>query len=174
MQTRRQIAWTGIAAVVLSGALARAQTTRPAGPALHEEPPNTAAPAETGEAPAKQPAAPPATQPGAGGGRSRTGQPPSFFGPKMLLIMLVVLGVTFWWSSRSRRKQQHQRDTMLADLKKGDKITTIGGIIGTVIEVRKNEVTVKVDETNNIRMRFLRRAIQGVGEEAKEGEPAQK
>lgn len=174
MQTRRQLAWTGIAAVVLSAALARAQTTRPAGPTLHEEPPNTAEPAETGGAPAQQPATPPATQPGAGGPPRGTSRPPSFFGPKMLLIMLAILGITFWWSSRSRRKQQSQRQTMLAGLRKGDKITTIGGIIGTVIEVRKNEVIVKVDETNNIRMRFLRRAIHNIGEEGKDDEPEQK
>ena len=56
---------------------------------------------------------------------------------------------------------------MLNELKKGDKITTIGGIVGTVIEVRDDEVTVKVDETNNIRMKFARWAIRGVGATAK-------
>jgi preprotein translocase subunit YajC len=71
------------------------------------------------------------------------------------------------WMGRSRRKQESKRKEMLAALKKGDKVTSIGGIVGTVIEVREDEITVKVDETNNVRMKFARWAIRGVGEAAK-------
>jgi preprotein translocase subunit YajC len=73
-----------------------------------------------------------------------------------LILMFVLMG-------RGRRKEQAQRKEMLANLKKGDKIETIGGILGTVIEVKPDEVTVKVDETNNVRMKFSRRAIHVVG-----------
>ena len=57
---------------------------------------------------------------------------------------------------------------MLSSLKKGDKVTSIGGIVGSVIEIREDEITVKIDETNNVRMKFARWAIRGVGAEAKE------
>ena len=72
---------------------------------------------------------------------------------------------------RGRRKQAARQKKMLAELKKGDKITSIGGIIGTIIEVREDEITVKVDETNNIRMKFTRSAIRGVGDAAKRDNP---
>ena len=62
---------------------------------------------------------------------------------------------------------------MLSSLKKGDKITSIGGIVGTVIEVRDDEVTVKVDETGNVRMKFARWAIRGVGDAARAEDPNQ-
>ena len=56
---------------------------------------------------------------------------------------------------------------MLAALKKGDKVTSIGGIVGTIMDVREDEVVVKVDENNNVRMRFARWAVRGTGDDAK-------
>jgi preprotein translocase subunit YajC len=99
-------------------------------------------------------------------------KPPSQ-GPDMYLFLVLLGGVVLmWiWMGRGRRKQDAKRKEMLSNLKKGDKIVTIGGIIGTVIEVRPDEVTVKVDETNNVRMKFTRRAIAAVGEDAKTTSP---
>lgn len=81
-----------------------------------------------------------------------------------LFIMVGGFFLLYMWMGRSRKKQQRQRREMLAALKKGDKVTTIGGIVGTVIEVREEEVTVKVDETGNVRMKFARWSVRGVGE----------
>jgi len=136
-------------------------------PQLRESPPAEEAPPATGqeaqpETPGKQPAQP--TQPRPGG---------PFGGMTMPIVLLVGLAALFWWSGRSRRKQEAKRREMLASLRKGDKVTSIGGIVGTIVEVREDEVVVKVDETNNVRMRFARWAIRGVGEDAK-AEPEQK
>jgi preprotein translocase subunit YajC len=105
-----------------------------------------------------------------GGGKGK--QPPSQ-GPDMWLFAVLLGGVVLmWiWMGRGRRKQDAKHKEMLANLRKGDKIVTIGGIIGTVIEVRPDEVTVKVDETNNVRMKFTRRAIAAVGEDARTTSP---
>ena len=91
-----------------------------------------------------------------------------------MYLFAVLLGgvVLMWiWMGRGRRKQEAKRKEMLSNLKKGDKIVSIGGIIGTVIEAKPEEITVKVDETNNVRMKFARWAIRGVGEEAKTTSP---
>jgi preprotein translocase subunit YajC len=82
------------------------------------------------------------------------------FGGLILMLFL---------SSRSRKKQESRRREMLAALKKGDRITTIGGIVGTVAEVREDEVTVKVDD--NTRMKFARWAVRGIGDDAKTQAP---
>jgi len=91
-------------------------------------------------------------------------------------ILILVAGFVLLWffTGRSRRKQEAKRKEMLANLKKGDKVTSIGGIVGTVVEVREDEVLVKVDETNNVRMRFARWAIRGVGDDAKVETPDQR
>ena len=88
-------------------------------------------------------------------------------GNGMIFVLIGGMVLLYVWMGRSRRKQESKRKEMLANLKKGDKVTSIGGIIGSVIEVKEDEVTVKVDETNNVRMKFARWAIRGVGAEAR-------
>jgi preprotein translocase subunit YajC len=88
------------------------------------------------------------------------------------LIIAVFFVVMILMSSSSRKKQERQRREMLSSLKKGDKVVSIGGIVGTIVEVREDEITVKTDETNNVRMKFARWAIRGTGETAKAEDPA--
>ena len=90
--------------------------------------------------------------------------PPSFFdmlrGPFFpLMLVLVVLWI---FVIRSKRKQENERKGMLESLKKNDRIETIGGLLGTVVEVRDGEVIVKADENNNTKLRFRRSAIHRV------------
>ena len=54
---------------------------------------------------------------------------------------------------------------MLGGLKKGDRIQTIGGILGTVVEARETDVLVKVDESSNTKIRFSRSAMHRVVDE---------
>ncbi|MFG0329014.1 MAG: preprotein translocase subunit YajC [Phycisphaerales bacterium] len=82
-----------------------------------------------------------------------------------ILLMFVFL---IWSSSASQRKEKKRRDAMLAGLRRHDRVQTIGGVIGSVVEVKDQEVVVKVDETNNIKMRFARSAIQQVLSEGSE------
>lgn len=81
-----------------------------------------------------------------------------------LYIMIGFLVLMYFFSSRTRKKQAAKRREMLNALSKGDKITTIGGIIGTVVEIKDKEVVVRVDESNNIKMRFITSAVSRVGE----------
>ena len=169
MPSRRLIGLVLVAAVGMWAAGALAQATRqPAKPAAGEEL-KSAPPAEPQPAgPSAQATAEPNKGPAAPQGKS----PGGLLGSNYLLpVMLGVLLLLLFWSSRSRKKQEAKRQQMLAALKKGDKVTSIGGVIGTIIEVRDDEILVKVDETNNVRMRFARWAIRGTGEEAKTERP---
>jgi preprotein translocase subunit YajC len=53
---------------------------------------------------------------------------------------------------------------MRSGLKKNDRVVTIGGILGTVTMVQQgsDEVTIKVDENNNTKLRIKRSAIDRV------------
>lgn len=128
----------------------------------------------TGPAAKGAPAGPAATQPTT----QPTTQPKRkkgfWEGNTMLFVMLGGVFLLYIFMGRSKRKQATKRKSMLASLKKGAKVTTIGGIVGTVVEIREDEVVVKVDETNNSRLRLARWAIRGVGEEAKTEGPDQK
>ena len=48
---------------------------------------------------------------------------------------------------------------MVQSLAKNDKVRTIGGIIGTVVDIKGDEVTLKVDESNNTKIRIAASAI---------------
>ncbi len=80
----------------------------------------------------------------------------------MLMPIFIIFLVFYFIAIRPRQKEQKQREDMLKQIKKYDKVMTIGGIIGTVMEVRENEVIVKVDDNSNTRMKFTRGAIQKV------------
>ena len=88
--------------------------------------------------------------------------------PAIIIGALVLMWV---FASRSKRKQETKRREMLASLNKGDKVVSIGGICGTIVETREDEVVVKVDDTGNVRMRFARWAIRGTGDVAKAEDP---
>jgi preprotein translocase subunit YajC len=82
-------------------------------------------------------------------------------------LMLVMVAVFFLLLNGGKRKEERKRQDMLSQLKKGDRVQTIGGILGTVVETRENEVVVKVDESTNTKMKFTRSAIHRVVEEEK-------
>ncbi len=86
------------------------------------------------------------------------------FDNKFLFIMLGMIVLMFIFSSRSKKKQQKKRQELLNAVTKGSKIVTIGGIVGTVVEARDDEIIVKIDD--NTRMKFARWAIRSAGEEA--------
>lgn len=62
------------------------------------------------------------------------------------------------------KREQQTRDTMLSGLKKNDRIVTTGGIYGVVTNVQldADEVTIRVDETTNTKLKITRAAIQRV------------
>jgi len=74
-----------------------------------------------------------------------------FLGVMFLLMYMILF--------RGPRKKQQQHKQMMQALTKNDKVQTIGGIIGTVVDIKDNEITLKVDESNNTKIKILRSAI---------------
>jgi preprotein translocase subunit YajC len=87
------------------------------------------------------------------------GGPPTWF-TWMPFILLIVIFYVFL--IRGRQKEQKKRKEMLALIKKNDRVMTIGGIIGTVVTVKEDEVVLKVDEAANVKLTFIRGSIQKV------------
>jgi len=180
MRTPTILLLVTVALMGLWGLLATEAAGQPASAPSGEENASPTAPEEIGPGEAAPGPGSAAPAGGAEGGAGRPG--PEGPAPKgrprgglrgswPLLLMIGGFFLLYIWMSRGRRKEQQRRQQMLNSLKKGDKVTTIGGIIGTVIEVRGDELTVKVDESSNTRMKFARWAIRGVGEAAKAENP---
>ena len=84
-----------------------------------------------------------------------------------LFPLMVGVLILYLFVFRSKRQTDKKRSDMLASLKRGDKVQTIGGILGTVVEARDSDVLLKVDESSNTKIRFSRSAIHRVVEEEK-------
>lgn len=68
-------------------------------------------------------------------------------------IMLALIFVVMWFFMiRPQRKQQKELDNFRNGLKNGDKVVTIGGIYGTVCEVKEESVLIEVDRDVKIRV----------------------
>jgi len=68
----------------------------------------------------------------------------------------------------SGRKEKKKKAAMMANLAKNAKVQTVGGIIGTVVELKNDEVVLKVDESGHTRIRFARSAVQQVLKQGKD------
>jgi len=76
------------------------------------------------------------------------------------LPFVAIIAIFYFLIIRPQNKKQKETQKMLSQLKKGDKIVTIGGIHGTIQAVKEQTVIVKVDE--DIKLEFNRSAISTV------------
>jgi len=85
-------------------------------------------------------------------------------GSALLLQFLpfIAIGVLFYFLLiRPQRGEQARRLAMLSAVKKNDRVVTIGGIYGVVTNVHReaDEVTIKVDEATNTKLRVTLSSI---------------
>ena len=93
-----------------------------------------------------------------------------------LLMMIIPIGIIivvfYFLIIRPQNKKNKQLQSMLGNLKKGDKIVTIGGIHGTVTSVKEQSVIVKVDSDTT--MEFTKNAVSSVLSDSDEGKSIEK
>ena len=75
------------------------------------------------------------------------------------LILFGFLGLMLFMTSTAGRKQRKQHEALMASLKKRDRVVTTGGVMGVVVDVFDDRLVLKVDESTNTRMTFVREAI---------------
>ncbi len=90
----------------------------------------------------------------------------------MMLPILAIMVVFYFLMVRPMKRQETERKRLLSELKKNQKVVTSGGIIGIIAAIsdKDDEVTLKVDESSNVRLRVLKSSIARVvtGDESKE------
>ena len=76
------------------------------------------------------------------------------------LIPLLLVGLIFYFIViRPQSKERKTREAKLKSIKKHDKVVTNAGIHGVVVALDEDTVTLRVDDKNNVRVRFSRSAI---------------
>lgn len=85
--------------------------------------------------------------------QASAGTAPSATSSLMTWGMLILIFVVMWFFMiRPQRKQQKELQAFRDGLKKGDKVVTVGGIFGTVDEIKEDSILLKVDKDVKLRV----------------------
>ena len=100
-----------------------------------------------------------AAQPGQGGG-----------GLAAFFPFIVIMFIIYFLMIRPQTKRQKDKDTMRGDLKKGDKIITMGAIYGTVQGFKQKGLQAIIKIDNNTNITINKTAVAGLAEKIKDTE----
>ena len=75
-----------------------------------------------------------------------------------VIMMVVMVAVFYFMLIRPENKRKKEAEQMRSSVRKGDKITTIGGVVGTVVDVKENNVVVETS-ADLVRIEFAKWAI---------------
>lgn len=70
----------------------------------------------------------------------------------MWIMLLLIFGIMYIFMIRPQNKQRKELEKFRAELKKGDKVVTAGGIYGTIESVQEKTVLMKVDGEVKLRV----------------------
>lgn len=132
-------------------------------PAAQDAGANPAAPPVNAPVPGLTDAAPGSTAaPGTpGAGTNTTAPPPAGF-PIWLWLPMLLFAFLMLSSMMTGRREKKKRAELLSAMKKHDRVETVGGILGTIVEVGDHDILVRVDDHANTRIRFVKSAIRTV------------
>ena len=82
-----------------------------------------------------------------------------------LIPMVLIFAIFFFLLIRPQQRERKRREAMLASIKKGDRIVTTGGLIGTVVGLGDQTLTLKI--ADSVRVECLRSAVTGLRGDAK-------
>lgn len=70
----------------------------------------------------------------------------------MWVMLLLIFVVMWFFMIRPQRKQQKELQKFRDGLQKGDKVVTVGGIYGTVADIKDKSVLIEVDKDVKLRV----------------------
>lgn len=88
-----------------------------------------------------------------------------------IILLVLMLAIFYFMLIRPENKRKKEAEQMRASVKTGDKITTIGGIIGTVVNVKDDKIVLETS-ADQVRIEFAKWAISS-NETAAEAAKAQ-
>lgn len=69
------------------------------------------------------------------------------------IMVILLIGFLYFGMIRPQQRQKKQRNEMLSKLNVGDSIDTIGGIIGKIVKINDDVITIKIARETEIEIR---------------------
>ena len=89
----------------------------------------------------------------------------------MILPLVILIAVFYFLLIRPENKKKKAAAKMRSELAVGDEITTIGGVVGTICQVKEDTIVIETS-ADRVRMEFTKWAISTKGTQATENAPA--
>ena len=83
-------------------------------------------------------------------------------GYESIIMLVVLIAIMYFLMIRPENKRKKQAQEMRENLKKGDIITTIGGIVGKIVMVTKDTIIIETSE-DRVRMELAKWSVSTVG-----------
>ena len=83
---------------------------------------------------------------------------PAGMGMSSIIMLVVMFGVMYFLMIRPENKRKKEAEAMRSALKVGDKITTIGGIIGKVVDIKEDKSVIETG-ADQVRIEFAKWAL---------------
>ena len=83
---------------------------------------------------------------------------PAGMGMSSIIMLVVMFGVMYFLMIRPENKRKKEAEQMRSALKVGDKITTIGGIIGKVVDIKEDKFVIETG-ADQVRIEFAKWAL---------------
>lgn len=92
-------------------------------------------------------------------------------GMSMILMIVVMIAIFYFLLIRPENKKKKEAAKMRSELAVGDQITTIGGIVGTICQVKEDTIVIETS-ADRVRIEFTKWAISTKGTQSTENAPA--
>lgn len=79
-----------------------------------------------------------------------------------IIMMIAIIAIFYFLMIRPENKRKKAVEQMRNNLKKGDKLTTIGGIIGTIVHIDGDTLVIETSE-DRVRMEITKWAVSNTG-----------
>ena len=83
-------------------------------------------------------------------------------GTSMIVMIVLMFALMYFMMIRPENKRKKKAQEMRDGLKKGDVITSIGGIVGKIVHVNKDTIIIETSE-DRVRMELTKWAVSSVG-----------
>ena len=90
-----------------------------------------------------------------------------------VIMLVLMIAIFYFMLIRPENKRKKQAQNMRDSLKKGDMITTIGGIVGKIVMVNPNTIVIETSD-DRVRMELTKWAVSQVGVQTGEQPEAEK